>query len=207
MKNYFLIGILLVGLGLGFFFSTLNKDNDQNKQRLDNENKIVKKIPDKKNATKRLFLPKTIKTKFDQSLEHYFAMQTALSQDNLKEAKQAATSLKNTLQPIIKNNLSELKTEEKNLWNKEQKTITLALKNITDSKKIAVVRNHFETLSLSIETLINNFGIPKNQNIAKYHCPMTNKKGGSFWLQNSEGVQNPYHGSKMFKCGKKILEL
>ncbi len=34
------------------------------------------------------------------------------------------------------------------------------------------------------------------------YCPMANGDKGAFWLSNIEGIENPYFGDEMLKCGE-----
>ena len=61
--------------------------------------------------------------------------------------------------------------------------------------------SEFELLSNDLILTLKQFSSDASQNIYLYHCPMAFDNKGADWLQNKEGTENPYFGSKMFKCG------
>ncbi|MBT6120746.1 DUF3347 domain-containing protein [bacterium] len=120
---------------------------------------------------------------------HFFNIQTALSKDEFDSAISHAKQL---------NTLSSSQKES---------SIALSSKTISAASTIYEARAEFETLSKEMEKFYTTNGIPKGQTIAKYHCPMAKKNKGASWLQNSEGVQNPYYGAAMYHCGSKTQSL
>ncbi|MCB0295126.1 MAG: DUF3347 domain-containing protein, partial [Calditrichaeota bacterium] len=42
------------------------------------------------------------------------------------------------------------------------------------------------------------------RSVYRYHCPMAFDNKGADWLQDKQGVENPYFGSAMFRCGEEV---
>ncbi len=73
--------------------------------------------------------------------------------------------------------------------------------SLATSKDIWEARKEFEKISKNLyEDLSSSKGNLK-ETFYKIFCPMAFEGRGSFWLQNSEIVQNPYFGPSMPECG------
>jgi hypothetical protein len=140
----------------------------------------------------------------DKTIMAYFDLQKALSKDDLTQAKKTSKWLRGKLNTEAE---SDPNKSAQAIWKTEKKKLDVSLLKIQSSKTLSEARHTFEKVSLSIETLIVQFGSPEGQPISKYHCPMVNDNKGATWLQNSEGTKNPYYGSKMLHCGSKVKEM
>ncbi|MCB0270443.1 MAG: DUF3347 domain-containing protein, partial [Calditrichaeota bacterium] len=67
---------------------------------------------------------------------------------------------------------------------------------------IAAARTAFEPLSDALTDAFRIFGVQTDQPVIRFFCPMAFDDKGAFWLQNREGVENPYFGSGMYRCGE-----
>jgi len=75
---------------------------------------------------------------------------------------------------------------------------------LSKAKDIDVLRSGFDELSDELYTVVKMFGLSSEQPVYRYLCPMANNNKGAYWLQESEQTENPYFGSKMFKCGSRV---
>jgi len=80
-----------------------------------------------------------------------------------------------------------------------------AVTTMADSKDVNVQRENFETLSASVETMLQ--GALKSGTIYKQYCPMAFNNKGASWLSTSRDILNPYFGDKMLKCGRVDAEI
>jgi membrane fusion protein, copper/silver efflux system len=142
------------------------------------------------------------KKALDQTLDAYFKIQQALSHDKLTDAQYAAHKTPNLRQHILME-----EGDAKGVWQRESINSHRAFKAIEEAADITLARKAFENLTASIEKLIGHFGGPQGQSVRKYYCPMVDGDRGASWLQNIEGTENPYFGSKMFKCGHQVKQL
>ena len=62
-------------------------------------------------------------------------------------------------------------------------------------------RKNFEGVSNAMIASLKQFGPAGGANVNVFHCPMALGGKGADWIQSTEGTENPYYGSKMFKCG------
>lgn len=125
--------------------------------------------------------------RYTDTLTHYFTLQTALAEDNFEQAQLAAQKLATALG--------------------EGSPVTPLAQQIHHSESIFEARRFFEPLSEKLEQLVLKNGSPEGMSIGKYHCPMANNDKGASWLQNTQGVLNPYYGAEMLHCGTRIESL
>jgi Cu(I)/Ag(I) efflux system membrane fusion protein len=143
----------------------------------------------------------------DSIYSEYFSIHTFLSQDQLAKAKQAAKKLENNLD-LIDHHL--LNTKMHDLWMPYYKSIRENSINMKSATTLDAYRESFESLSKTIIAVTKSFGGNIKKPVYIYHCPMAFDNKGADWLQNTEGVENPYFGSKMFTCGnlkEKIMKV
>ncbi len=76
---------------------------------------------------------------------------------------------------------------------------------ISTSQDIKVQRENFETLSNSLEGMLN--GALKSGTLYKQYCPMAFGNKGASWISSSKDILNPYFGDKMLKCGRVEAEI
>ena len=82
---------------------------------------------------------------------------------------------------------------------KPNKEITLTVKNIYSAKNISEARKDFRLLSDFLTKLAESGAIPKDVNLA--YCSMAFGGKGAYWLQTGNKIENPYFGSRMYRCG------
>jgi Cu(I)/Ag(I) efflux system membrane fusion protein len=128
----------------------------------------------------------------------YFNVQYALSHDQLTEANQFAKKLQSNLNKVDHN---LLRGEAHELWMKYLSEIKNSGIEIERAETLEESRVSFEILSNALITIAKRFGSNSKHPVLLYHCPMAFDNKGAYWLQNKEGTENPYFGSKMFKCG------
>ena len=135
-----------------------------------------------RNATATVSLSSTTANHSDKAYQQYTLLDNALANDDAITAQKAAAKLADALKDIP-----------------ESTDAMKAALTISKTKNIAIQRESFATLSLSI---IKLFKAHKPDNVMPYihYCPM--KK--AYWLSNSEKIKNPYYGKSMPSCGKTI---
>jgi Cu(I)/Ag(I) efflux system membrane fusion protein len=140
----------------------------------------------------------TFKKRLAAVVESYYAVQTALSQDNMQGAVDSSNSALKALQAV---DLSLLEGEARGAWMEESQGIQVALEGIVLAESIDPAREAFDVLSKKLNHALRFFGVASDQPVYVVHCPMAFDFRGADWLQNSTEVRNPYFGSEMLECG------
>lgn len=161
----------------------------------------------KKGPTVAVEMP-SVPAEFHTSLEKltsaYFDIQQALSQDKVDDAAAGAKNFQEILGGV---DMALLKGQSHEAWMKLLPELKKSAAQIAGAKDIAQDRIAFEPLSESMYRLSKQFGAAQGQTLYRYFCPMAFNNKGAYWLQNKQGVENPYFGSAMFKCGEEVETL
>ncbi len=130
----------------------------------------------------------------DPFYQAYFELSEALSLDKMGDADAVLKTL-----DAVQGNL--LDGEEAENWESLSKRLRKAAKKTAKEGKLDKRRAAFEPLSMAMISLAETFGASGEVPVHLYHCPMAFDWKGADWLQNREGVENPYWGSQMYRCG------
>ena len=141
--------------------------------------------------------PARFKEQLDGVYTAYFATSTALSLDDVKTARKGAKGISDALKQV---DMTLLDATAHLAWMKlaqriEREAGVIAAADITRSRKA------FEPLSGAVTEAVRAFGASGNEPIIRFNCPMAFDWKGADWLQNRSGVENPYFGSEMYRCG------
>ncbi|MBD3334393.1 MAG: DUF3347 domain-containing protein, partial [Candidatus Eisenbacteria bacterium] len=142
--------------------------------------------------------PRVLRAHLDEILQEYFAIQKALSQDDPKTAAREAEQLQAALDAV---DMRQLEGEVHDAWMEDSRRLRTAAKGLRETEDLAAARKTFEALSNAAITATRRYGTTGAQPVLRYHCPMAFDNQGADWLQNKSGTENPYFGSKMFRCG------
>jgi Cu(I)/Ag(I) efflux system membrane fusion protein len=151
--------------------------------------------------TKALSLPEEFKNQLESVYGDYFDVQQGLSGDDLNKAKNAAGKLIRSLEEV---DASLLDQPTHKAWMNELNQIRESAKGIETAANMVKAREQFSLLSGSLTAVARRFGASRKQPVLRFHCPMAFDNQGAYWLQNKTGVENPYFGSVMFRCGKQV---
>jgi hypothetical protein len=66
-------------------------------------------------------------------------------------------------------------------------------------------RMEFESLSMAMINVVEAFG-PLSNAVYRQTCPMV-RGGSADWLATEEQIANPYHGSRMLRCGDVVRKI
>ncbi|MDD7984140.1 efflux RND transporter periplasmic adaptor subunit [Lentisphaera marina] len=148
-------------------------------------NKKLKSTENYKRETEKIAITETSNDPSDVALRAYLRIQKNLSLDKKPSAKDAG---------IILDQLKEMNVDNK----------VLATLNHMHHKDIEDARKDFETLSKIMIPLAKKGTF--SQTVREAYCSMAFNDQGASWLQTEERVENPYWGSRMYRCGG-ILEV
>lgn len=136
---------------------------------------------------------------FSEALEAYFELKDALVATNPSEAAAKSVVLMERLSAVRNAGLS---AEATMLWNVAGGDASAAAEAITEEADVEVQREHFEPLSNAFIDMVKAYG-PFDNAVFRQTCPMV-RGGSADWLSKEENVMNPYHGSRMLRCGSVV---
>lgn len=137
-------------------------------------------------------ITKKLKNDLENIYKNYFDVHSALAGDNYLQAKQKIEQLKKANRIALKNNSSEIVF-------KEIKDILVHVKHM---KNIEEFRSMFDKISSRVISLEKKYGHPDNEEHYLAYCSMAFDNKGAYWIQKDKGIENPFYGAKMLKCGE-----
>lgn len=148
--------------------------------------------------------PDKFKTQLNDLANTYIVLKDALVATNPEAAPQAAKDFLNQLKKV---DMSLLKGDAHVYWMEQLEAMQAHTKLISEATDVEAQRKQFGFLSDALILAIQVFGT-KGKALYVQHCPMAFDNKGGDWLALEEGIQNPYFGDKMMKCGlvKKVIQ-
>ncbi len=128
----------------------------------------------------------------------YTEITDELSHDRFESALQQQSGFREALDAI---DLNLLEGQAQDVWKKRQGELEAGIRSFSEAEDLAAARDAFEPISNALIQTVREFGAGGAFPVLLYHCPMAFEGRGGDWLQTSEGTENPYYGSKMFRCG------
>lgn len=153
--------------------------------------------PSEAEKMEREGIPPAFTDQLEPVFSSYFAIQTALSQDTLEDAREAAGKF---LENVSDVDMALLEGPAHEAWMKEGEGLRKSARTIAGEEDIEKARAGFAGLSESMLTIARRLG---TGGLTVYHlrCPMAFDDRGADWLQKEKETANPYFGSAMFRCG------
>jgi hypothetical protein len=139
------------------------------------------------------------KMSLNAALDAYFELKDALVETNAALASEKAAALAATIETVSTEGLS---AEAAMLWDVAGKDAMAASNAIVSEADVEVQREHFEPLSNAFIDMVKAYG-PFENTIFRQTCPMV-RDGSADWLSKEENIMNPYHGSRMLRCGSVV---
>jgi multidrug efflux pump subunit AcrA (membrane-fusion protein)/YHS domain-containing protein len=147
-------------------------------------------------------LSQPVASELNAAIEAYLAIGDALAGDAIEGVSGHARNLATALDQLVKLEVPA----DPHLWHRHQAAIATARSNafkLAATDDLAEARLQFAEVTNGLETLLMATGIPPSfdRQVQVLHCPMYRQgQGGTFWLQTSGDVRNPYFGSTMLEC-------
>lgn len=148
--------------------------------------------------------PAAFKAGLESLTAAYFNIQQALSHDKPDEAKRQAGDFRAKLEKI---DMGLLKGAAHDAWMQMLAKFKDSSRKISEAQSLEQARAGFEPLSETLYAALKQFGAGGAQPVYRYFCPMAFDNKGAYWLQNKQGVENPYFGAMMFRCGEEVERL
>lgn len=149
--------------------------------------------------TAALVTPEVFKASLNGALDAYFELKDALVATDAVLASEKATALSSAIEVV---SIVGLSAEAAMLWDVAGKDALAASMAIISENDVEVQREHFEPLSNAFIDMVKAYG-PFENTIYRQSCPMV-RDGSADWLSKEENVMNPYHGSRMLRCGSVV---
>ncbi len=130
-------------------------------------------------------------------IKSYLVLKNALVASDFDKAQQASEVVAKKMEHI---DMSLLEGKAHLFWMEKMPSIEKSLETLHLAKSIDAQRAAFATLSDELIPLVKVFGITEGTFFVQY-CPMALDDKGANWLSQEEGIQNPYFGDKMLRCG------
>ncbi|WCT09927.1 DUF3347 domain-containing protein [Mucilaginibacter jinjuensis] len=133
-------------------------------------------------------------TSVDKITQAYLGLKNALVASDATAAKAKAAALLTALSaPVDKS----LKPDQQKLLAANLEKLQFDSRHISESSAIDHQREHFESLSKNMYTVLS--GLKANSTVLyEQYCPM--KK--AYWISEKSAIENPYYGKTMPDCGE-----
>jgi len=130
--------------------------------------------------------------------EEYLKLHEQISSDDLKGTKEAYKAIKEK----AASTKIVAPADAAKRWKQLREIIERTTSEGHDANGLDEARVSFEALSVTMIELVRRFGNPTDGEVRLAFCPMANDNKGAEWLQTAEKIENPYFGSKMYRCGE-----
>lgn len=159
--------------------------------------------PSKKADVRKVSINQKAKESLQPLFTEYMAMKDALTNDNLKEAKEAGSKILKAVDGV---NMSLFTGESHGVWMGLSSDLKNTLQHVQHFNTLKEIREPFQQVSKSMIDLETSFN-PNDETLYVLHCPMANNNKGADWLSTTKEVKNPYYGQSMLTCGEVTKEL
>ena len=145
----------------------------------------------------RLSMSTGFRSSIDTFFLTYFELSEALSKDDPKAAGDAFRRMIDAARSTEGDDLPASSYAE---WRDVRREL-LRLGTSLEDTDVDALRTAFHRASDLAIRLVNRFGVAGADTVYTYHCPMAFSNTGADWLQRRRGVENPYFGASMYRCG------
>lgn len=142
-----------------------------------------------KQATDAKAMAGEVRAQRNALIDNYLAVQTALANDDLEAAKEAADALSE-----VADDIEDAHTKSVERFGE---TVEAAADQLEDAGDLATARAAFKALTVPMEAWNAS---AKTEGIDTVYCEMSKGR----WLQATGKIQNPYHGKEMQTCGEVV---
>lgn len=139
--------------------------------------------------------PEEFRAQLTVALQAYFDLSTSLIETNAADAKTNAGKFAAAFANVDGSKLTGVPSD---VWKEHAAVVKKRAQAITNINDVEEQRYNFEYLSAGMIMLVKNLGV--NEKVYEQTCPMV-RGGSANWLAPQEGILNPYHGSRMLRCG------
>lgn len=142
--------------------------------------------------------PEAFKSQVSELISVYLEIQNDLSHDEFEKGKKRVAGFRDALSAV---NMGLVKAGAHTAWMTQSGRLQEGVEAMEESIDMAEARKGFEQISNALIAVVKQLGTSNERSIFVYNCPMAFGGKGGDWIQSTEGTENPYYGSRMFKCG------
>ncbi len=136
--------------------------------------------------------------------DSYFAIHQQLSRDKFEKVAEIASVAEKVLTVLDSSGLS---SRQRAVWKLNRENLLFCLRRLLQASDLPQARDAYSSFSTWFYVLTSYFGVPENTEVRRFFCPMAFNNRGEYWLQNRAGVENPFFGSQMLKCGEEVQQI
>jgi len=133
----------------------------------------------------------------------YLAIQKELAQDKLAGLPGQIIQLRERVQAVVKSEVKPVERAEE--YQQRLTALTTALEQYK-AASLDEARVAFGKVSAALVALLSDFPPPLETAIYVMNCAMWEKSPGQ-WIQLTDGIENPFMGTAMLRCGDVVKKL
>ncbi len=141
---------------------------------------------------------------FETVISGYLDIADALADDDFERAQNHGEKTVEIIEEIDTDPLDEM---QRSAWEESAGRLGHMLHHIHHAGDMEEARTAFEEVTLALENIFDQFGMPPGVTLYRLHCPMAFGGEGADWFSDSEEVLNPYFGESMLECGGVVEKL
>ena len=145
-----------------------------------------------------LDVPTAFRTQLSEVFDAYFEIQQGLSLDDFERSARGAEGVAAALEGT---DMGLLRGEAHAVWMEVLKGLRAGSEGVRGAADVEAARAVFDPLSTALAQVAREFGTGREGEVFRFHCPMAFGNQGASWLQEGERTENPYFGSRMYRCG------
>lgn len=152
---------------------------------------------DKHNHSSEATQENTVPAEFNDMLDSYFKLKTALTKSDMTNAEKYAKTMNQQLQAI---EMGAFRGDSHTSWMELGDSLKSASRGQMEAKDIQSLRDAFKRFSSQLIELAETME-GYDQPVYVQFCPMADHNKGAHWLSRQETIINPYFGRNMLSCG------
>jgi membrane fusion protein, copper/silver efflux system len=140
---------------------------------------------------------KSVKNQLNAVLLRYYELKDAFVKTDAKKSVEQAKRFQTALDKVETTKMTLVQQE---FFKKTAEKLRSDASQIQALADVNAQREHFETLSLNLLTLVKTLKF-NQEPVYQQFCPMAFDNKGAFWLSDEKQIMNPYFGNNMLHCG------
>ena len=144
-------------------------------------------------------VPEAFREHLDAFVSVYLEAQRDLSRDKFLQSQRQSSAFQERLERTQTDWMEEEDQEE---WRRLSAQLKQGAERFSSAEGLDAARSGFRQISESLIAILRRWRSEGRRPLLVYYCPMAFEGKGGRWLQDAEGVENPYYGSRMFACGR-----
>jgi hypothetical protein len=132
--------------------------------------------------------------------ENYFAIQSSLADDSMEKVPARAKAIAEAIEDLQGESMKCCGRGHESGMHALMSDMGAAAGSLAEQKDIDSARREFGKLSENLVQYRKSYGKNQLEEAYVFVCDMAKQ----VWLQDSEELRNPYYGSAMLTCGRRV---